>query len=170
MTNASRSAAQSRRGYQAEHRVLRTDASQSRSCLRRRCSASPMQSCLRSMPPSTAMMRPGQRLATPACSHCATVRSNAWLCTVKYCAPWSKLPNSVRKVAARPPGRRPCSNTVTLAPRAVKHPRARQACDSRPDDGDAKVFGKSAGLRLRQRICAVRLHLLIPSPLRDRVT
>ena len=33
--------------------------------------------------------------------------------TVKYWVPWSKLPNSVRRVAMRPPAPRLFSNTVT---------------------------------------------------------
>jgi hypothetical protein len=40
--------------------------------------------------------------------------------TVKYCAPWSKLPNSVFLVDILPPAPRLFSNTVTLWPACAK--------------------------------------------------
>ena len=54
------------------------------------------------------------------CGLIARAFSNRASRTVKYCAPWSKSPNSVLFVDMRPPAPRLFSNTVTVCPACAK--------------------------------------------------
>ena len=62
----------------------------------------------------------GQRAATPAASHAATVSRKAGSRAVKYCAPMSSEPASLRLLDMRPPLPRLLSNNWTVCPLSVR--------------------------------------------------